>query len=605
MSIEQAVSQAEQAVNDGLLTQAALDNLKCWLTEHRYREYQNAIMQHIQDGQWQKLDDVFWTVIPFGTGGRRGRMYAFGSNAINERTIGESAQGLASYVLEQTEDSSRQLKCAIAYDTRHRSREFAELCAGIMVANGFEVCFLDEYRATPQLSFAVRQLDCDCGIMVTASHNPPSDNAVKVYWSTGGQVLPPHDKAIIDRVMSVDEIRKVDFEQAVRDGKVHLCTEQIDQAFLEQVEKFAWPGSRDAKIIFSPLHGVGSYAVMPVLQKAGFEDCEVYAQHAEPSGDFPNVPGHVSNPENKAVFDAIIERAKQVGADVILATDPDCDRLGCAAPLTAEPGSDWATLNGNQIGALLTDFACMRMQQLGKLTEDSYVIKTLVTTELTRRIAEGYGVRCEGNLHVGFKWIAGVMDAVGPEGFVFGTEESHGYLIGQYARDKDGAVACLLMSMLVAELKTQGKTLHQRLDELLTQHGCHLENLVNVQMEGSEGMALMAKLMAAFRSSPPKVLGGIAVSGVRDYQSMTNRTASGDVEPLTGNAANMVMLDLAEEGNYFAVRPSGTEPKVKFYMFTYLPPEQSTDLRVAKQRLTERLSQLETDIRAYVASVVS
>lgn len=604
MSIDEALEAAKQAVEAGHLTAAALDNLTIWLTEPRYRDYQQSIAEHIKDEKWQKLDDVFWTIIPFGTGGRRGRMYEFGSNAINERTIGESAQGLASYVVEQAE-SGKQLSCAIAYDTRHRSREFAELCAGIMVANGFKVYFLDEYRATPQLSYAVRYKGCDCGIMVTASHNPPSDNAVKVYWSTGGQVLPPHDKAIIDGVMSVDEIKKADFDSALSDGNVEICTSEIDEAFLKEVEGYAWDGPRDAKIIFSPLHGVGAFAVMPVLEKAGFANSEVYGPHAEPSGDFPNVPGHVSNPENRAVFDAIITQAIESEADAILATDPDCDRLGVAAPLTPKEASEWATINGNQIGALLTDFVCAKMQALGKLTAKSYVIKTLVTSELIRRIAESYGVRCEGNLHVGFKWIAGVMDDVGPDEFVFGTEESHGYLIGQYCRDKDGAVACLLMSQLVAQLKSEGKTLHERLGELLSQHGCHEERLVNVQMEGSEGMAQMAKLMEAFRTKPPKQLGGIDVAGVRDYQALTTRLPNGSTEPLDAPAANMVMLDLVEYGNYFAVRPSGTEPKVKFYMFTYCSPEESQDLNAAKITLSERLDKLESDIRSYVNSVIS
>lgn len=604
MRIEEAISAAKQAVDDGHLSLAALENLTCWLTESRYSRYQPSIVAHIEEGKWQKLDDVFWTIIPFGTGGRRGRMYEFGSNAINERTIGESAQGLASYIMEQPRTAGRQLGCAIAYDTRHRSREFAELCARVMVANGFHVVFLDNYRATPQLSFAVRYKQCDCGIMVTASHNPPSDNAVKVYWSTGGQVLPPHDRAIIERVMNVDEIKLVDFAGALGAGQVKICTDEVDQAYFAEVHKFAWPGPRDAKIVYSPLHGVGTFAVMPVLEQAGFQDCEVYGPHAEPSGDFPNVPGHVSNPENPAIFDAIIERAQAIGADVILATDPDCDRLGVAAPLSTDGSGPWGTINGNQIGALLTDFACARMKQLGQLSDKSYVIKTLVTTDLIRRVCESYGVRCEGNLHVGFKWIAGVMDAIGPDDFVFGTEESHGYLIGQYARDKDAAVACLLMAMLVAQLKGEGRTLHQRLAELQQQHGCHEEALVNVLMEGSEGMAQMSRLMAAFRSDPPRELAGIEVAAVRDYKALTTRMSDGSTRKLDALAADMVMLDLAMDGNYFAVRPSGTEPKVKFYMFTSLPPEESVDLPAAKQKLAKRLSELEADIRRYVSEKI-
>jgi phosphoglucomutase len=603
MTPQQAQQLASQAVRDGKLTPSALENLSTWLMEARYAKYRDAIVAHIEKAQWQKLDDVFWTVIPFGTGGRRGRMYQFGSNAINERTIGESAQGLASYILEQKSSAGRTLKCAIAYDTRHRSREFAELCSSIMVANGFEVYFLDQYRATPQLSFTVRHKQCDCGIMVTASHNPPSDNAVKVYWSTGGQVLPPHDKAIIDRVMNVDEIKTVDFAVAVNNGQVKICTEEIDQAFLKEVLVYSWDGPRDAKIIFSPLHGVGAFACIPVLTGAGFTKVEVFGPHSEPSGDFPNVPGHVSNPENSQVFEAMIEQAKKDSSDAIIATDPDCDRIGCAVPLTPEHGSPWATLTGNQIGALLTDYICAQFKKTGKLNPQSYIVTTLVTTKLSGRIAATYGVRCEDNLHVGFKWIAGVMDSVGPENFVFGTEESHGYLIGQYVRDKDGAAATLLMSQLIAQLKSEGKTPHQRLDELLVQCGCHLETLVNVQMEGSEGMSLMKRLMEAFRQSPPTTLGGINVSQVRDYKSLSIRFPDGSTRPLDAQPADMVMLDLELEGNYFAVRPSGTEPKVKFYMFAYCPPTESPDLSAAKQMLANRLSALEKDIRAYVDKV--
>jgi phosphoglucomutase/phosphomannomutase len=262
MSMDSAIASAKQAVVEGKLSSTALVNLESWLTASRYQNYHPSILSHIKEQKWQKLDDVFWTVIPFGTGGRRGRMYEFGSNAINERTIGESAQGLATYLLGQPRSHEGSLKCAIAYDTRHRSREFAELCASIMVANGFEVYLLDDYRATPQLSFAVRYKHCDCGIMVTASHNPPSDNAVKVYWSTGGQILPPHDKAIIERVMSVDEIKQVPFAAAVEQGKVKICTQEIDQAFSQAVLRYAWSSRcQDYLLATSRRGGVRCHAV--------------------------------------------------------------------------------------------------------------------------------------------------------------------------------------------------------------------------------------------------------------------------------------------------------------------------------------------------------
>jgi phosphomannomutase len=604
MNVNEAVAAATQAAADRRITPSALENLTAWLREPRYAEYRELVLEHIEAGNWQKLDDVFWTIIPFGTGGRRGRMYPIGSNAINDRTIGESAQGLATYVRQQA-GADQPLSCAIAYDTRHRSRHFAELCASIMVGNGFKVYFLDDYRATPQLSYAVRKRNCSCGIMVTASHNPPSDNAVKVYWSTGGQVLPPHDQAIIDRVMNTEEIHRADFQQAVADGRVEFITAEIDAAYVQAAAQYAWDGPRNLNIVYSPLHGVGAFAVMPLLKQAGFQAVTVYERHAQPSGDFPNVPGNVSNPENTKVFDEIIAWAKANGGELIMATDPDCDRLGCAAPLTTDIGGPWGTLTGNQIGALLTDYVCGQLQQQGRLTPRSYVIKTLVTTELTRRVAEHYGARCEGNLHVGFKWIAGVMDAVGPEDFVFGTEESHGYLIGSYARDKDGAVACLLLAQMAAQLKQQGKSLHQRLDELFALLGCHEESLVNVQMEGSEGMAQMKVLMEAFRSRPPQQLGGIAVSAIRDYKALTRTLLGGTAQQLDAPQSDMVMLDLALEGNYFAVRPSGTEPKVKFYTFAYAPPTADQSVQHTQQKLRERLQLLERDIRQFVADVIA
>jgi phosphoglucomutase/phosphomannomutase len=591
----------ETAKSQGQLTESAVKNISDWLNQPRYAEYREELVAHIERGDWKKLDDAFWTVIPFGTGGRRGRMYPIGSNAINDRTIGESAQGLADYVLSQP--MSGRLSCAIAYDTRHRSRHFAELCASIMVANGFEVVFLDGYRATPQLSFAVRNFGCSCGIMVTASHNPPSDNAVKVYWSTGGQVLPPHDEKIIEGVMKVQQIRRVAFDQALAEGKIRFVTQEVDAKFQQVALKSAWKGSRDVKIVYSPLHGVGGFVVPSLLRAAGFTEVHEYGPHSSPDGDFPNVPGHVSNPENPAVFDAIVVYARSIGADIALATDPDCDRMGCSCPLTLDPASPWATLNGNQLGVLLTDYVISKRKQAGDLPKDAYVIKTLVTSEMIRGVAESNGVRCEGNIHVGFKWIAGLMDACGPEGFLFGTEESHGYLIGTYARDKDGAAACLLMAQLAADLKAGGKTLHQRLDELMIEHGVYIEDLINVQMEGSQGMSDMKKLMEKLRTTPPASIGGLPVLAVRDYGSLVRRTAQGASEAIEAPRSNMLMLELGNidgvpSGNAIAVRPSGTEPKIKFYLFGHetLSESSQAGLQQAKQTVLDRLVAMKKDV---------
>ena len=623
--IDKPLDGLERAAAEGRLTPSAVAHIRAWLTKSCYAPYAPLVAEHISQGRWKELEDAFWTVIPFGTGGRRGRMYPIGTNAINDRTIGESARGLADYVKDSLGDTAA-LACAIAYDTRHRSAHFARLCAEIMVASGFKVFFLDGYRSTPELSFAVRRTASVCGIMVTASHNPPSDNAVKVYWSTGGQVLPPHDAGVIQRVMQVQDIEQTPFAEALAAGRIVLCQEEIDEAFVKAVRAESLlvagdrsPGSGDAKesagsasqgpvagpaarlkVVYSPLHGVGATAVCPVLAAAGFSNVEVFAPHAEPNGDFPNVPGHVSNPENPAVFDAIVARAVQIGADLVLASDPDCDRIGCAAPLDAGGKDRWATLSGNQIGALLAEYILAARQKAGSLPAGAYVVKTLVTTDLVRRIAAAHGAKTYGDLLVGFKWIGGVIDQMGPDQFVFGTEESHGYLVGTYARDKDGAVAAMLLAELAAVLKAEGRTLHDKLDDLFRQHGPHAEKTISRAMPGAEGMEQTRQLMQRLRDEPPRELAGMPLGQVRDYLRQTVTPVGRPAEPLAGPKGDLVILDLVPGGNYVAVRPSGTEPKVKFYLFAHQAADTIGDLAEAKAALARQLQALQADLSKFV-----
>lgn len=599
--LEKSIQEIEAAQTEGLLTSTAVENIKVWLTDSRYEDYADSVADHIDKKMWKELDDVFWTIIPFGTGGRRGKMYEFGSNAINERTIGESAQGLADYVKEVKPEGPWAF--GIAYDTRHRSREFAELCAGIMVSNGFKVYFIDDYRSTPELSFLIRYKNCDCGIMVTASHNPPSDNAVKVYWSSGAQLIPPHDKAVIEKVGQVQKIEAANFADAVSNGDIELCREEVDNALMQEHLKYSFDGPRDLKVIFSPLHGVGEFNVKSLLNEVGFDQLEIYEGHREPSGDFPNVPGNVSNPENAAVFDEIIKHAKTTGAELILASDPDCDRMGAAAPVTTNPAGDWKTLTGNQLGVLLAEFVLSQRRQNGTLGPENYVVTTLVTTMMINRISDSYGCKCYNENLVGFKWICSVMDQVGPDGFTFGTEESHGYLVGQYARDKDGAVACMLMSELAAWVKSQGKSLFEFLDELFLKYGYHGEELVTIRMEGSDGMRRMEALMAKFRAEPPVELGGVKVHSMRDYSSGNRIFPDGRNEPISGPTGNLVIFDTEIEGNYVAARPSGTEPKVKFYMFTYKAPDEIGDLASVKTEMKQRLEGFAAGLQTIADSV--
>lgn len=599
LDVQTALSRVEQAVTNKKLTADAAAMIRRWLTEPRYADYAAQVADHISADKWKDLDDVFWTVIPFGTGGRRGKMYPIGSNAINDRTIGESAQGVADYVKEwqKAEGGTESPACAIAYDTRHNSRHFAELCAEVMAAAGFKVYFLDGYRSTPELSFAVRHTASICGIMVTASHNPPSDNAVKVYWAGGVQVLPPHDKGIIERVMNVAEVRRKPFAEALAAGQIVYCQKEIDTAFIAAVKAQSLPGPRDLKIVYSPLHGVGASAVLPALAADGFTSVDLFEPHAEPSGDFPNVPGNVANPENPKVFDSIVEHAKKVGADVVLATDPDCDRLGAAAPVTAN--GEWRAFTGNQIGALLAEHALAAKKKAGALSPKHYVCKTLVTTEMVRRIADHYGVQTHGDLQVGFKWIGKEIDEAGPELFVYGCEESHGYLVGTHVRDKDAAVAAMLFAELAATCKAEKKTLHEKLDALYWQYGYHAESQFSLTMPGAAGMADMQNLMARFRKSPPQELAGLKVAKVRDFLSLTEFAPGSTPEGFKGPKGDMVMIDLADNGSYIAVRPSGTEPKVKFYMFTYQPAELIANLDDTKAECDERLKQIAKDLSAF------
>lgn len=597
----------------GTITEHSATTMRDWLVEPRYAEFAGELAALIDKGSWRELDDAYWTVIPFGTGGRRGKMFPVGSNAINDRTIGESAQGLADYVTSVLA-AGQTPTCAIAHDTRHRSEHFAKLCTEILLANGFTVFFLRGVRSTPELSFAVRHTQASCGIMVTASHNPPSDNAVKVYWAGGVQVLPPHDKGIIDRVMKVETVRREPFEQGVASGRVKFVEQEVDPAFVAAVLAQSAPGPRGISILYSPLHGVGATAVVPVLAGAGFDRLRIYGPHEAPDGDFPNVPGHVANPEVPAVLEAVIAEAVAKGDDLVLASDPDCDRLGAAAPVTRAPGSAWNTLTGNQLCALLCEQAIAARKARGQARPGDYVVTTLVTSGLVRRVAEAHGLKVDDAQLVGFKWICSAIDRHGPDNFVFGTEESHGYLAGTHVRDKDAAVAALLMAEQTAALAAAGRTPHELLDDLYAKFGCHQERTVNVMLPGASGMDRMKEIMATLRAKPPTACGGLAVVRTRDQATLTTWTPGGAPEPYDGVKSDLVIFDLAglpaagtrsggrfpALGNAVAARPSGTEPKIKFYLFAVAEPCPAADLPAAKASLTKRLDAIEADLRALV-----
>lgn len=596
--IQPSIDKVHQAVADGRLSAQASKNILRWLTEPGYEATREELIRHIREDKWELLEDLFFTTLAFGTGGRRGRMYPIGTNAINDRTIGESAQGLADYVRQVA--GKAELSCAIAYDTRHRSREFAELCAEIMVAAGFQVYFLDGHRSTPELSFAIRHFGCDCGIMVTASHNPPSDNAVKVYWSDGGQLVPPHDAGVQKAVERVERIARRPFAEAVAQGYIRFVQQEADAAFVSAVLRQSRPGPRDLRIVYSPLHGVGATAVIPVLEAAGFTDVHIYPPHAQPSGDFPNVPNHIANPELPEVFTELIHFGRDVGADIVLATDPDCDRVGCAVRERLDRSSPWRLLTGNQLGALLAEEVIRRAQADGRSPDHLYLVKTMVTTELIREIGESHHVRVVGDLPVGFRWIAHEIEKRGPDGFLMGAEESYGFLIGTHARDKDAAVASLVLCEIAARLKSDGKTPYEQLVDIFRHYGWFRERTISVGLPGAKGMALLEQLMASLREDPPRKLGELRVNWVRDYGRGIQFPLGGPQEPLVGPTTNTLFFETERPNNRAAVRPSGTEPKVKFYFFAFEPPQAFSDPAEAEEALEARLTTFEATIREEV-----
>lgn len=564
--IKECLQAIQQAESQGDLTAGAVQNLGRWLTEPQYAAYQSDICDVVEQGDFAKLDGLFWEVIAFGTGGRRGPMADFGSATINPRTIAESAHGLVTYLKRSGEEKSSS--AVVACDTRNNSVEFAQLTASVLAANGLKVYFYEKPRSTPQLSFSVRHLNCDVGVMISASHNPPADNGFKAYWNTGGQVLPPHDKGIVDCVYDAGEIPRVDFETAKQEGKIVVLGPELDDAYHQAVLAMSLSDQRELNAIYTPLHGVGETACYNVLQKAGFDGIQILESQRAQDGNFPNVDKHMPNPERFEVFQQAIELANKSQAGLILASDPDADRLGvCVRGADGE----FVHLTGNQIGSLILDYILQKRKGVGTLSDDHFVVETMVTTPLIAALSRAAGVRIVDDLLVGFKYIGEAMDKYGPDKFVFGAEESLGFLAGQYARDKDAGIASLYLCEAAAELHRDGKTLLDRLDEMYTQFGYYLEGQKSQVCTGSSGKAQIDALMQAFRVAPPLELGGCVMAQVRDYGDHELRSLPGNdrVCEIAAPRGNLLFFESTPDSSNVrvAVRPSGTEPKIKFYMF--------------------------------------
>lgn len=523
-------------------------------------------------GGTAQLEDAFYRDLDFGTGGLRGTMGP-GTNRMNRLVVAKATQGLVNYVANQAGTGG---SICIAYDSRLRSAEFARVAAGVIAASGLTAYVFDDVRPTPELSFAVRKLGCTAGIVITASHNPKEYNGYKVSWSDGAQVVPPHDRAIIDEVRRVKtgrDVKMMDYDEGVRTGKIRTIGSEIDEAFLEAIEvvrlrrDLTQKRGAELRIVYTPLHGTGGKLVPRALKRWGFSDVRIVPEQAEPDGNFPTTKS--PNPEEQAAMQMALDMARREEADVVFATDPDADRLGIAV----KHGGSFQLMTGNQVGALLAWYICDALREEKRLPKNGVLVKTIVTSELIAAVGEAYGVGIDDCL-TGFKYIGELIRRYEEEGspgkpsktFLMGCEESYGYLVGTHARDKDSVVTSCVMAEMALWAKTNGRTLVDLLHDLFARFGVFMESQLSRTMPGVSGMQQISDLMKSLREDPPRDISGIRVAAIVDVQNNKRMDlASGREEPGPGLPKSNVLIFRLEDGSSVIARPSGTEPKIKFY----------------------------------------
>ena len=504
----------------------------------------------------KEAEDAFYKDLEFGTGGMRGIM-GVGTNRINKYTLGKNTQGLSEYLKEQ--HPNEKICAVIAYDCRHQSKELAKICADIFTANGIHCYLFSDLRPTPELSFAVRHLNAQCGIVLTASHNPPEYNGYKVYGKDGGQLVPPHDEAISQRILDTA------FESIQFDGNPALLQyidKEIDTAYQKDVLNSALFDKRKnkpLKIVFTPIHGTSITALPQVLEQAGYDKLTIVKEQIEPDGDFPTVKS--PNPEEQEALKMAVALANEKNADLVIGTDPDADRFGL---VVKDAESAWCYLNGNQIMAVLTDFLLQKRAAENTLNSNCFIASTVVSTPLIQQIAVHHGVQYKNTL-TGFKWIAKLIEDFPELEFIGGGEESFGYLVGDSVRDKDAISASLLACEIANEAKNNGSSFFELLIECYKKYGAYKERLVSITRKGKEGVEYIAQQMENFRKSPPKSIGGIEVIILEDYLHLTSYNFKRKEEEKLQYSPSNVLIFKLEDGTKIALRPSGTEPKIKYY----------------------------------------
>ena len=561
--------------------------MACWLKVPFDSETQQAVQSLAKGADSEALHDAFYKDLSFGTGGMRGKM-GVGTNRINKYTLGRCSQGLATYLLQ--EFPSLTPKVVIAFDSRHNSQSLAQEVANVLTANGVAVYLFTDLRTTPELSFAVRHLRAQAGIVLTASHNPPIYNGYKVYWEDGAQIVPPHDKKIME---AIDSVSYESLQFGPPKAKIHPIDLEVDEAYWNTVLKLLPVKPKQPEnlnLVFTPLHGTAITAVPGVLQRAGFDQVSVVKEQMHPDGDFPTVKS--PNPEEREALSLAIDQANNEKADLVIGTDPDCDRLGVAFRTNA---GSYQLLNGNQLMLLLTDFVLDQLQQKNKLLPSSFIASTIVSTPLMQSIATQYQIECVTTL-TGFKWIGEAIENRPSDTFICGGEESYGFLLGSAVRDKDAVSASLLAAVMTSQLKSEGKSLLDQLILCYQKYGFQYESLHSLNKEGAAGAEAILEIMHSYRNNPPRELGGNKVVKIYDYQIGVERDLKNNSEiPLVLPKAN-VLIFVTSEGSRIALRPSGTEPKIKFYLSvanTY-QKEKSWEYNLAK--IEKQLKILENDL---------
>lgn len=532
---------------------------EAWLAPEFNEDIRREVREMLEKDE-KKLIDAFYQDLEFGTGGLRGIMGA-GTNRMNIYTLGMATQGLSNYIIKQC--GTNGISVAIAHDCRNNSRLFAESAAEIFTANGFRVYLFESLRPTPELSFAIRHYKCQSGVVITASHNPPEYNGYKAYWNDGGQVISPHDEGIIEEVRSIKSISEIKFRG--RKELIEIIGKETDDLFLKEVRKMCLNPEiikkfSDIGIVYTPIHGTGWKLVPEALKLFGFKNIISVAEQNTPDGNFPTVKS--PNPEEAGALKMAIEKAIATNADLVMATDPDADRLGIAC---RNKKGDFILLNGNQTCVLLVYYIITQYRELKKIKGNEYIIKTIVTTDLMDRIAGRNNIECF-NVLTGFKFFAGLIrELEGKKKYIGGGEESYGFLPGEYVRDKDSVASCALVAEIAAWAKSRNKTLYDLLIDIYLEYGLYKEKLINIVRKGAEGAGEIKAMMKGFRDNPPSLINNSKVVKINDYENLVSTDCITGKNTAIDLTRSDVLQFFLEDGSKISVRPSGTEPKIKFY----------------------------------------